>query len=206
MAARRVFMLLMLIAFSIAGCSGTGDLVNLRIYDLPTDQENVGENLVVEVEQFKDMRANKDQLGSRTHMGGGRTYYNFMGGNLSAGGAESFIAFLNSRGFQASKAGTGSPDVTISPEVRKFTADATSTFMNTHLESHAITQFHITNHADDSKVHITIGSGGSDDELIFDQEDMEDLVNTALQEGFEGFLDNVVIQGKTLRKNIRGTE
>ena len=202
MTTRLIFMTLMLLMFLAAGCTGTGEMVNLRIYDLPTDKEKVGENLLVEVEPFEDLRVNKDQLGSRTHMWGGKTYFNFMGGHLGTGGADSFIAFLNSRGFQASKAGTGSPDVTITAFVRKFTADASSSFMNTHLESHAITEFHITNHADNSKVRLTIGSGGADDELIFNQEDMEDLVNTALQEGFEEFLENVTIQGKTLRKKV----
>jgi len=192
----------MLLVFLAAGCSSTEELVNLRLYDLPSNKEKVGADLKIAVEPFQDMRGSKERLGSRTHMGGGKTYYNFMGGDLATGGSESFIAFLNSRGFQAAKAGSGSPDVTISAIVRKFTADAVSTFMNTHIESHAITEFHVTNHADNSKVRLTIGSGGTDDELIFDQEDIEDLVNTALQEGFEEFLDNVRIEGKTLRKKI----
>ena len=203
MTARTVFMTLVLLAFLVAGCSGSGEMVNLRIYDLPSDQSKVGAGLVVAVESFEDIRGNKDRLGSRTHIGGGRTYYNFMGGNLGSGGAEAFIAFLNSRGFQASKAGSGTPDVTITAVVRKFTADAVSTFMNTHLEAHAITEFHILNHADNSKVRLTIGSGGTDDELIYNQEDIEDLVNTALREGFEEFLDNITIQDKTLRKKIK---
>lgn len=202
MTIRPVLMICMLLVFLGSGCSGTGEMVNLRIYDLPSDKEKIGANLVVAVETFEDMRGNKEQLGSRIHMGGGQTYYNFMGGNLGTGGSEAFIAFLNSRGFQASKAGSGSPDVTISAIVRNFTAEAVSTFMNTHLEAHAITEFHVSNHADDSKVRLTIGSGGTDDELIFDQEDIEELVNTALQEGFEEFLDNIVVQGKTLRKKV----
>ena len=202
MKTRAAFLPILLSIFLFAGCRGTGEMVNLRIYDLPSGKEKVGENLVVEVEPFEDSRADKTQLGMRTHMGGGFTYYNLMGGNLETGAAESFISFLNSRGFQASKAGAGTPDVTIKAIILKFTADATSSFMNTHLESHAITQFHVTNHADNSKVRLTIGSGGTDDELIFNQEDMEDLVNTALQEGFEEFLDNIAIQGKTLRKKV----
>lgn len=202
MMTREVLFPFLLMIFLITGCSGAGDMVNLRIYDLPTGHDKVGENLVVAIEPFEDNRPDKSQLGRRTHMGGGYTYFNLMGGNVETGAAESFIAFLNSRGFQASKAGSGTPDVTIKAIILKFTADARSSFMNTHLESHAITQFHVTNHADNSKVRLTIGSGGTDDELIFDQEDMEDLVNTALQEGFEEFLDNITIQGKTLRKKV----
>ena len=202
MKTRVAFLPILISIFLLAGCRGTGEMVNLRIYDLPSDKEKVGENLLVAVEPFEDSRADKTQLGMRTHMGGGFTYYNLMGGNLETGAAESFIAFLNSRGFQASKAGSSTPDVTIKAIIIKFTADATSSFMNTHLESHAITQFHVTNHADNSKVRLTIGSGGTDDELIFNQEDMEDLVNTALQEGFEEFLENITMQGKTLRKKV----
>lgn len=202
MAIRSIFMTHLVVIFLLAGCSGNGEMVNLRIYDLPSDKEKVGADLVVVVESFDDMRADKARLGSRTHMFGGQTYYNFMGGNLGTGGADAFIAFLNSRGFQASKAGSGSPDVTITAIVNKFTAEAVSTFGNTHIEAHAITEFNITNHVDESKVRLTIGSGGTDDELFFNQKDIEELVNTALQEGFEEFLDNIVIQGKTIRKKI----
>ncbi len=202
MTTRTVLMTCTLLIFLVAGCSGSGDMVNLRIYDLPSGKEKVVENIVVAVETFEDRRDNKERLGSRIHMRGGQTYFNFMGGNLGTGGSEAFIAFLNSRGFQASKAGSGSPDVTITAIVRTFNADAISKFMNTHLKVRAITEFHVTNHADESKVRLTIGSGGTDNEIIFDQEDMEELVNMTLQETFEKFLSTITIRDKTLRKKI----
>ena len=58
----------------------------------------------------------------------------------------------------------------------------------------------IVNKADGSIVRMMIGSGGTDTVLFVAPKDLETLMTKTLQENFEKLIENIVVQGKTLRR------
>lgn len=183
----------------ISGCQGTGEIVKLRIQHVETAVDSQGSPLTVAVSPFDDRRQSSGHLGMRAH-GGGKTYFGVMDGTLSQRVTSSFVDFLNQAGFSASPAnGTGSTTVSIEPAIQKFQVQATDKTLSTFLEVDTIMAFTVHNAADESTVRIAVAVGGTDHEVLFAKEDMEELIGEVLAEGFEEFLEKTEVRGEALK-------
>ncbi|MDT7041165.1 hypothetical protein [Candidatus Nitronereus thalassa] len=200
---RLILLLFVLSLVSLSGCASSGEVTKLRLYDvMHSTLENAGGNLSVAVSGFEDKRPPAQHLGSHYCFFGGVNHFDLMDGNLSDGLSTAFVNFLNKSGFKASGKNSGPADVRITGKVTKFTANAKGQFLSTNINVDAIMEFTISNVADGSTVRMTIGAGGSDDVIFFGPEDLENLVNEVLQEGFEELVEKTSVQGKTLRRKV----
>jgi hypothetical protein len=200
---RFIVLLSVLSVVVLSGCASSGDVTKLRLYDvMHSTLEKAGGNLSVAIAGFEDQRPPAKFLGSHTRFFGGIDHFDLMEGNLGEGLSTAFVDFLNKSGFKASGKNSGPADVRITGKVTKFTANAKGQFLSTNMSVDAIMEFTIANLADGSTVRMTIGAGGSDDVIFFGPEDLENLVNDVLQEGFEELVEKTSVQGKTLRRKV----
>ena len=187
----------------ISGCQGTGEIVKLRVRHVGSAVDAKGSPLTVAVSPFDDQRQSAKHLGTRTRGGGSQTYFDVMDGTLSQRVTNSFVDFLNQAGFSASPAnGAGPADVKIESTIKKFTVQASDEPLSTFLEVDTIMAFTVHNAADDSTVRVAIGVGETDNEVVFSNEDMEELIGVVLAEAFEEFLEKTDVQGQVLKFRI----
>ncbi|RMH09206.1 MAG: hypothetical protein D6704_01730 [Nitrospirae bacterium] len=198
--------LLAMILFS-PGCQGTGQVVNLDVHKPPLASKNIGQGLRILVRPFEDHRPTKEEIGVRTHLGGGLTYFTIWDGKLGKGMAEIFVTLLNNRGFRAkllsetdsTPATTSETDVILSGRIRELSANAHSRVGSTQLAVNILLELEAHNLSDGSVVRVTVGAGGSDTVVWFETKDLEELVNEVLREVFRQFLQEVRVQENTLR-------
>ena len=192
----------LLVGLLFAGCQVSEHVVTLKLNKMNSKAENTGSNLLVAVSSFSDQRPSTDHLGVHIYQGGEKTYFDLMDGNVSSHVTNSFIGFLNNSGFSANDAEkVQSPDVTIDAVLKTFTVKATDYFLTSSLEVDVTMEFTIHNAADESTVHVTSVSGGTNEDFIYDTKGyLEELLNEALNEGFVQLLEETEIRGKALRR------
>ncbi len=184
----------------ISGCQAPGQIIKLRIQHVESARESNESPLTVAVSPFDDKRPTSEHLGMRYRGGGSKTYFDVMGGTLSQRVTNSFVDFLNQAGFSAAPAnGAGSTNVRIEPAIQKFKVEATDKALATHFEVDTIMAFTVHNAADESTVRISIGVGGTDHDVFFNDKDLEKLIAEVLTQGFEEFLEKVEVQGEVLK-------
>ncbi len=195
---------LTIIMLTLIGCQTTGEVVKLQIENFQESSETGGGNLKVVVRPFEDQRSNKKDLGIRSGLWGGITYYTLWNGNFGTGFSGAVVDFLQHKGFNAARAGSpsnkGTPDVTLSGKIKELTANAISSFGSTSLEAKALVEFEAKNTLDGSTVWITVAASETATEILFDHEDIEELVNEVLEEVFAQFLEGTEVRGKTLKR------
>jgi len=89
----------------LAACAGTGQVVNLNIDTLPSEEaglESVGQSdrLTIRIKPFEDQRPTKETLGVRTHLGGGTTIFQVGGGPAAEVTANSLVRMARAAGFE----------------------------------------------------------------------------------------------------------
>lgn len=193
----------LLVGLLFAGCQVSEHVVTLQLNKMDSETEGTGSNLLVAVASFSDQRPSTDHLGVHIHQGGEKTYFELMDGNVSPHVRDSFIAFLNDKSGFSAKAveEVQSPDVTIDAVLKTFTVKATDYFLTSSLEVNVAMEFTIHNATDESTVHVTSASGGTNEDFIYDTKGyLEELMNEALNEGFVQLLEETEIRGKALRR------
>jgi len=192
-----------LVFFLMIGCQGTNELVDLKVYGLAPSPDEEHGTLSVAIQDFEDLRNPKGDLGTRTHFWGGTTRFTIWNGELGSGTANATAEYLEKSGWQVQRTGTtgnSTADISLKGKIRGFTASAKSGFGFTELTVDTIIEYHAYNRLDGSIERITVGSGGKDSVIFFDQGDMEKLVYDVLQENFDELLDETVVKGKTLKR------
>lgn len=195
--------------FFTIGC-GSGEIVPLDIraaqppVATKTDRVKVAVSVFEDARPDNDVRADKARIGIRTHLAGGETYFTIKGGQLGPAVSQVVADYLTQRGLDAwvTKPGdsTGrTPDVSLSGRIMDLRAHANSRFGWTELAVRTKLYVEAINLADQSAVRMTLNGEGQDIKTVFDEPDLERLLNEALNDSLKEFLSDTNIANRMMR-------
>lgn len=188
---------------SVVGCANKGERIELVLPGkVSSAAQASSDGPRIAVLPFDDTRENKMHLGQRAHFWGGTSYFDLPNGTVSTASAQALVDYLNQRGWRASLArtqGSQGPDVTILATIQDLSVDATSWVMHTDLSAKNTLAFQIINHSDDSIVMERVSGSGADQVIWFESEDAQALIGELLESNFKKFVNDVRIDGKTIR-------
>jgi uncharacterized lipoprotein YajG len=189
----------------LVGCAGTGEVIPLKIQALPSVR-SINQNLQdikVLVEPFEES-AGIDQLGVRTHLGGGQTTFTAQGGRLGLIMARVVADNLKSMGFQVwvrtptEQDLPEKPDITITGQVQQLSAQARSRFFSTKMTVKVKVVIQAANASDRSAVRLNLEGTRENTVFWFEPGEVQELVNRTLQENLDRLLADVRVQDRAL--------
>ncbi|MCA9471978.1 MAG: hypothetical protein MRJ96_13360 [Nitrospirales bacterium] len=199
-----------IITCTIAGCQGTGQMVNFDPTAMPT-RTKVAEpyhddTLRIAVSPFEDLRKNQANIGKRTHFWGGTTQFNAWDGHVGEGMADLAVSYLQQRQWQAAReTGENLSDVILSGQVLKLESQAKSGFGFTDIQVGMQVRFEAKNMSDGSTVRTILGSNGSDTVVFFDPDDVKTLMDEVAKELFDQLFRDLTVRDRAfhLRSNTQ---
>jgi uncharacterized lipoprotein YajG len=200
---KRVVALLGLIV--LAGCAGAGEVVPLKIQALPSVR-SINQNLQdikVLVEPFEES-AGIDQLGVRTHLGGGQTTFTAQGGRLGLIMARVVADNLKSMGFQVwvrtptEQDLPEKPDITITGQLQHLSAQARSRVFSTKITAKVKAVIQAANASDRSTVRLNLEGTRENTVFWFEPKEVQELVNRLLKENLDKLLADTDVQNRAL--------
>lgn len=189
----------------LVGCSGSGEVVKLDIRALPSDEAGMqsaglSQRPTIRIEPFEDERPNRDNLGVRTHLGGGTTVFRAAGGPATEVTAKVLAEYLSQRGLEASVGtNTQQADVVISGRLTEFGVRAKSRFFSTLLTTSLKLGLRAENTADGSATTMSLEDEREDAVFWFEPSDLEELANEMLQESVANMLAGVRVENGVFR-------
>lgn len=189
---------------ALAGCAGTGEVIPLQIHPLAAKSESGSKPtapLRVAVGSIEDNRSHHTNLGVRTHLWGGVSYFDVPGGKPSDVIAQALADYLAAKGWQVAKQGTGEggADVVITGKILDLSVHAKSRVGFTEVTANTKLALQAQNVADGSMIHMTLNGSGSDDVFWFEPEDVQSLANDVLADSFGKLIQDTTIEHKQLR-------
>jgi hypothetical protein len=193
------------------GCGGTGNTVNLDLqqkYEAAQFMET--EPVRIVVESFEDRRQEKNRLGLRTHLWGGVTYFNVVGGRPGDMIAQILADRLKTRGWknrawavQVTPSGlTTNPnnaDIVISGQLLDFSANAKSRLFSTVVTTNSRLVFTAKNIGDQSSTTRSIEGAQRETLFWFSDDDAQQLLAATLKDDIDRYLAETTIENRTLR-------
>ncbi len=201
MTLHKTFILLMITLCTLAGCQGTGEMINFDLHPMPTKSKVVStqhdDTLRITVAPFEDKRQETARIGRRTHLWGGTTQFNVWNGQIGEGMADLAISYLQQKAWQASRqSGENFSDVLLSGQVLKLESEAKSGFGFTNIDVRMQVRFEAKNMSDGSTVRTVLGSNGSDTVTFFDPQDIEDLTSEVAKELFDQLFRDLTVKDR----------
>jgi hypothetical protein len=191
------------------GCSGTGEVFYLDVS--PASSTGTGakaEPVKIVIEPFDDLRSDK-RVGTRTHLGGGVSYFDVAGGKPGEVVAQALARRLRERGWQekawdvtmapASGKAAGVADIIVTGQVMEFSAQAKGRFFNTKLTVGNKLVLQAKNAGDRSMVTRTVESSRSNIVFWYDTSDVQELLTTTLQDSLDRLVADTKIENRSLR-------
>ncbi len=200
---KRVVALLGLIV--LAGCAGTGEVVPLKIQALPS-LRSINQSLQdikVLVEPFEES-AGINQLGVRTHLGGGQTTFTMQGGKPGVVMAQVVADNLKAMGFQVwvrtptEQDLPEKPDITITGQIQRLSAQAQSRVFSTKIAARVKAVIQVANASDRSTVRLNLEGTRENTVFWFRPDDVQELVNRMLKENLDKLLADTSVQNRAL--------
>ena len=189
----------------MTGCSGTGQVVNLKLDALPSDGDgarSVGQSdrPKITIKPFEDVRPNQEHLGVRTHLGGGTTVFEVAGGPAAEVTAKVLADYLSQHGWDATVGtDTAQADVVVSGRLAEFAVHGKSRFFSTLLTTSLKLALRAENTADGSATTLSLEDEREDTVFWFEPSDLETLANEMLEESVKNMLGSVHVQNGILR-------
>jgi hypothetical protein len=201
---RRTLLICWLSLIALAGCAGTGEVIPLQIHPIVTGSEGVAKQRAavrVAVGSVEDGRSHKTGLGVRTHLWGGVSYFDVLGGNPADVVAQALTDYLTAKGWQVTKRGAGDngADVVLTGNILDFSVHAKSRVGFTEVTTKTKLALQALNVADGSTIRMTLNGSGGDDIFWFDPEDAQALVNDVLTDSFGKLVQDTMVENKQLR-------
>ena len=205
---KRMLLLVMCMGLLISFGCGSGEVVPLDIRAAQPPVATKADRVKVAVSEFEDARpdnearADKSRIGIRTHIGGGETYFTIKGGQLGPAVSQVVADYLTQRGLDAWVVKPGdsrTPDVSLSGRVLDLRAHANSRFGWSELAVRTKLFVEAINLSDQSAVRMTLNGEGQDIKTVFDEPDLERLLNEALNDSLKEFLSDTNIANRMLR-------
>lgn len=197
--------------FALTGCTGTGEVVYLDLQAIPPaapsakQRGDQGEEIKVAVEAFEDLRPVKSRLGVRTHLWGGVTYFNVVGGKAGDVVAQVVADHLKQKGWRVwvrkhgSTAPEGDPDVILTGQIQEFSANAKSRFFSTKLTAKSKLEVRARNAVDGSTTSMNLEGISTDSVFWFEPKDVQELVNQTLEESLDRLTADTKVEKRALR-------
>lgn len=186
----------------LAGCAGKGEsmAVDLRAAVPAPPSGGPSDQLTVAVAAFDDTALPKGRLGSRSHLWGGTSYFDLAGGRPGEVIARVVANTLKQRGWRVQEAGTdGTAQVTISGKILELSVNAKSSFGSTDIRAVSKLAVEAVNHADGSKVRMTVGGEGSQSVFWFEPEDAQGLLSETVAGSLNKLITNTKVEDGLLR-------
>lgn len=194
---------------TIVGCAGTGEVIPIHLHGVvPTAEKAAVQSQPVRVAigPFEDGRQHRTNLGVRTHLWGGVSYFDVPGSKLTEAVAQALKEHLVSKGWQAvstegggQTGGKADVDVILTGRVEDCTVHARSGFGFTAITAHAKVVIQATNVADGSVVRMVLNGRGAEDVFWFDPEDVEAVINEVLADSFSRLIQDTTADQQRLR-------
>ncbi len=196
---------------ALTGCAAKGEVVYLEIQAVPAaplsakQQGGQREEIKVAVEVFEDQRPEKNHLGVRTHIWGGVTYFNVIGGKEGDVVAQVVADHLKQKGWRVwvrrhgSPTPEGDPDVILTGQVQEFSAHAKSRFLSTKLTAKSKLAVQARNAVDGSTTSMNLEGTSTESVFWFEPKDLQDLVNQTLKESLDKLTADTKVEKRALR-------
>lgn len=201
---RRMLLVCWLSLIALAGCAGKGEVIPLKIHPIVTGSEGAAKQKAVArvaIGSFEDGRSHKTNLGFRTHLWGGVSYFDVPGGRPAEVVTQALTDYLTANGWQMTKRGAGDneADVVLTGTILDFSVHAKSRVGFTEVTTKTKLSLQVQNVADGSTVHITLNGNGGDEIFWFEPEDAQALLNGVLTDSFGRLLQDTTFENKNLR-------
>jgi uncharacterized lipoprotein YajG len=197
-----------LILSAATGCAGKSEL---RYLDLQTTQPAARpaatEPVVIVIESFQDQRMDKTRIGTRSHLGGGVTHFDVVGGRPADVISRALADRFKSRGWGdrawnvrlgQAEAGTDA-DIVIGGQVQDFSVSAKSRMFSTVIDAKIRFTIQARNGADKSTITRSIEGARSRTVFWFNEQDVQELLAETLNDGIERLIADTTVVQKALR-------
>lgn len=144
-------------------------------------------------------------LWNRTHLWGGKTYFQARSGNQATLVAKRTVDFLRERGWQTwvgkatSDGQQTDADVILTGRLQDFSVYANSHLGFTHLNARLSLDFHARNVRDGSKAHTVLSEKAFRRVFWFEPEDLREIVSEILDETLRKFVEAAKVENRGLR-------
>lgn len=191
-----------------AGCAGKGELRYLDLHTKqPAAQSTEMEPVKIVIEPFEDRRVEKSRVGMRSHLWGGVTYFNVAGERPSDVIVRALADRVKARGWRerpwnvrVSPTGSATDaDIVISGQVQDFNANAKSRAFSTVIDTNSRFTIQARNLGDRSTTTRSVEGAESRTVFWFDEDDVQELLITTLNDGIDRFIADTKIEQKGLR-------
>ena len=194
-----------------AGCGGAGETFHLDLQQKHAAAQFMEpEPVRIVIEPFEDRRSEKNRLGLRTHLWGGVTYFNVVGGRPGDVIAQTLADRLKTRGWkdrawavQMASSGAGTnlndADIVISGQLLDFSANAKSRLFSTVVTTSSKLVIVARNIVDQSSTTRGIESAQRETLFWFSEDDVQQLLATTLKDGIDRYLADTTIDHNVLK-------
>ncbi|MEP6934908.1 MAG: hypothetical protein ABI988_13370 [Nitrospirota bacterium] len=194
-----------------AGCGGTGETFHLNLQQKHAAAQFMeSEPVRIVIEPFEDRRSEKSRLGLRTHLWGGVTYFNVVGGRPGDVIAQTLADRLKTRGWKdrgwSVQMASGEvmtnlndTDIVISGQLLDFSVNAKSRLFSTVVTTSSKLVIAAKNIGDQSSMTRSIESAQRETLFWFSEDDVQQLLAATLKDGIERFLADTTIDHKALK-------
>ena len=194
-----------------AGCGGRGKTFYLDLQQKQTAVQYLEpEPVRIVIETFEDRRLERSRLGLRTHLWGGVTYFNVVGGRPGDVIAQALADRLKTRGWKdrawtvrvtSSGAVTDSndADIVISGQLLDFSANAKSRLFSTVVTTSSKLVVAARNIVDQSSTTRSIEGAQRETLFWFSEDDVQQLLAATLKDDIDRYLAETTIEHKALR-------
>ena len=193
------------------GCRGTGATVYMDLQQKhAAAQFTEPEPVRIVIEPFEDRRSEKGRLGLRTHLWGGVTYFDVVGGRPGDVMAQALADRLKTRGWKdrawdvrVASSGTvtnqDDADIIISGQLHDVSANAKSRLFSTVVTTSSKLVIDAKNIGDQSSTTKSIESAQRETLFWLSQDDVQQLLAITLKDGIDRYLADTTIDRKTLK-------
>ena len=191
-----------------AGCAGKSELRYLDFQTKqPAAQSAEMEPVTIVIEPFEDRRADKARIGTRTHLWGGATHFDVVGGRPADMVRQALANRLKTRGWgnrawnvRLGQAGSAADaDIVISGQVQDFSAGAKSRVFSTVIDAKSRLTIQAKNAEDKSTTTRSIEGARSRTVFWFNEQDVQELLTATLDDGIERLIADTMVAQKSLR-------
>ena len=197
-----------LIVSAAAGCAGKSEL---RYLDFQTKQPAAlsadMEPVTIVIEPFEDRRADKTRIGTRTHLWGGVTHFDVVGGRPADMISQALVNRLKTRGWgnrawnvrlgQAESATDA--DIVIGGQVQDFSVGVKSRPFSTVIDAKSRFTIQSKNADDQSTTTRSIEGVRTRTVFWFGEQDVQELLAATLEDGIDRLIADTMIERKALR-------
>jgi uncharacterized lipoprotein YajG len=211
---RALFLTVSVAFVFMTGC-GSMEAIPLDIRAAPLHVSPKADRVRVAVGIFEDSRPDSQvqpdqaRIGDRSHLAGGNSYFNIKGGKVGLAVSQVVADFLNQQGVDAWVSRPGDPrsaDVRLNGRVLDLNAHAQSHFGWTELVVRSKVAVEAVNVGGQNSIQMTLKGNDQNVQRIFDAEDMEQLLNQAVNDSLQDLLhDTNMANTLTGRRNIHET-